>query len=62
MEHISTTGRGGESTTGIIPIHNIRVGEGDDVGSGNGAENSDYSIVLLSSSPYYGQTTKQTKG
>ena len=61
MEYISTTGRGGESTTADIPIHHIRVGEGDDVGSGNGSDDAANSIFLSSSSLYWGQTTKQTK-
>ena len=61
MEHISNTRRGGEPTTGAIPIHNIRVGEGNDVGSGNGADDADNSIISSYSSSYWGQTTNQTK-
>ena len=45
MEHISTTGRGVASNKGAIPTHNIRVGEGDDVGSGNGTSDAENFIV-----------------
>ena len=58
MEHISTTGRGGASTTGAITIHHIHLGEGDDVGSSNGANDAKNSIILSSSFLYWGQTTK----
>ena len=61
MEHISTTGRGVASNKGAIPTHNIRVGEGDDVGSGNGADIYDNSILLSSSLFYLVRTTKQTR-
>ena len=50
MEHISTTGRGGASTIGSIPIHHIHVGEGDVIGSGNGSNDADDYIILPSSS------------
>ena len=47
-ENNSTVGRGGAYTgfiyTGIIPIHQIRVGDGYDADSGN-ADNADNSIV-----------------
>ena len=43
---------GGVSNTGTILIHHICVGEGDDFGSRNGANNADDSIVSLSSSSY----------
>ena len=61
MENISTTRRGGAPTTGAIPIHNIRIGERNDVGSDNGADNSDDYIVSLYSSSCWGGTIKQTK-
>ena len=48
MEHNSTTGRGGASTTGDITIHNINVGDGDDAVRGNGADDAKNSIVLSS--------------
>ena len=48
MEHISATDRVGESNTGAIPIHHICVGDDDDVGRGNGADNSDDAIFLSS--------------
>ena len=54
-------GEGGASTTSAIPVHHIHVGEGDDIGSGNGADNDDNSIVFSFSSLYWGRTTKQTK-
>ena len=61
MEHNSTTGRGGESNTGPIPIHHIRFGYGNDIGSGNVADDDDYSIILSSSSSYWGRTTKKMR-
>ena len=61
MEHISTTRRGGASTTGAIPIYHICIGEGNNVGSSNGSGNADDSIVASSSSSYWGRTTKRTK-
>ena len=64
MEHNYTAGRGGASTgviyTEVIPIHHIRVGDGDGAGSGN-ADNADNSIVSSPSSLYWGRTTKRTK-
>ena len=54
MEHISTTGIGGASTTVPIPIHHICVGERYDVGSGNGNKNSDNSMVSSPLSSYWG--------
>ena len=50
MEHISTTLRGRAYSTGANIIHRICIGEGDDVGSGNGAVNAASFIVLSSSS------------
>ena len=61
MEYISTTKRRGASNTGAIPIHHICVGEGDNVGSGNGSDDDEKYIMSSSSSSYWGQTTKQTK-
>ena len=68
-EHTSTDGRGGEYTciisTGVIPIHHIRVDDGDGAGSRNtDSENGDdaeNSVLLSSSSSYWGRTTKLTK-
>ena len=48
MEHISNTGRGGEYTTGTIPIRLIHIGDGDEVGRGNGANDADDYIVSSS--------------
>ena len=59
MKHNSTSGRGGESTTGAITIHHIHIGNGYDSGSGNGAEDADNYIVSSSSPSYWGCTTKQ---
>ena len=61
MDHNSTTRRGGAYKTGDINIHHINVGDGDDYVRGNGADNSDNSIVLSSSFLYWGHTTKITK-
>ena len=61
MGHVSTTGRGGASTTGAILTHHICVGEGGDFGSGNGAKDADNSIVFSSSLSHWVQTTKQMK-
>ena len=61
MEHTSTDGRGGASKyvipTGVIPIHHIRVGNGNGAGSRND-DDADDSIVSSSSSLYWGRTTK----
>ena len=62
MEHISTSGKGGASTTAAISIHHICVGEGNGVDSGNGAEYADDYIVSSSSLLYWGRKTKQMKG
>ena len=48
MKHNSTSGRGGESTTGAITIHHIHIGYGNDAGSGNGAEDVNGYIFLSS--------------
>ena len=61
MEHISTNGIGGASTTGDIPIHNIRFCEVNDVGSGNGTKDADDSIFSSSSFSYWVRTTNQMK-
>ena len=61
MEHIYTTGRGGEYTTGTIPIRLIHVGDGNEVGRGNGADDSDDYIVSSSYLLYWVQTTKVMK-
>ena len=61
MEHSSTTGRGVASTTGDIPTHHICIGDRNDAISGNGAENSDNSIILSSSLSYWSRTTKRMK-
>ena len=61
MKHNSTSRRGGESTTGDIPIHHIHVGDGDDADSGNGADDDGDSIVSSSSFSYWGCATNQTK-
>ena len=61
MEHISTTGRGGASTTVAITIHPIRVGEGNEVGKRKWIWQCWNPIVLSSSSLYWGLTNKQTK-
>ena len=46
-EHISTAGIGGASTF-IVPIHHIRIGDGDLSGSRK-SDNTDNSIVFSSS-------------
>ena len=61
MEHISTTSRGGESNIVAIPTHNICVGNGNDIGSGNSADNFENSTVLSSLLSYWGRTTKRMK-
>ena len=61
MEHISTSGRGGSFNIGAITTHHTCVGEGNDAGSINDANNFDNLIVLSSSSSYWGQTTNRTK-
>ena len=61
MEHISTTGKRRASTTGNILFHHICVGEGAYVGSGNGANNANNSIVFSTSLLYWGKTTDKKK-
>ena len=64
MEHNSTAGREGSSTgvisTGVIPIHHIRAGDGNGNVRGN-ADDADNIIVSSSSSSYWGRTTKLKK-
>ena len=57
---ISTVIRSSVISTGVIPIHHIRVGDGDGADSDN-ANNSDDAIVFSSSLSYWGRTNKQTK-
>ena len=65
MEHNSTSERGGASTgiiftgvrsgvisAGVIPVHHIRVGDGD--GTDSGKANNSYDSIVLSSSFHIG--------
>ena len=49
------------STTGAITNHNVCFGGDKDTVSRNGPDDADDSIVLSSSLPYWGRTTKQVK-
>ena len=61
MDHNSTTGRGGESTTCGITINYIRVSDGDDAVSGNDNDIAEYSIVLSSSLLCWGRLKKENE-